>query len=135
MEKQALKRIFDFLEEKGEHRTPFLWKWKNNIPLIEEDLNVKGNLNLIYSKITSLPEGLIVRGNLYLTSSNITSLPKGLKVGGDLNLYYSKITSLPEDLKVGGDLHIFGSPLKKYTNKQLREMIKPGVIKGKIYRT
>ena len=44
MKKEALKRIFDFLEEKGEQRIPFLWKWKNEIPLTEEDLNVQGGL-------------------------------------------------------------------------------------------
>jgi hypothetical protein len=34
-------------------------------------------------------------------------------------------------LKVGGDLVI--RALTKYTDDQLREMIKPGFIKGKIY--
>ena len=46
MEKEALKRIFDFLEEEGEHNTPVKWKLINNIPLTEEDLNVKGDLDL-----------------------------------------------------------------------------------------
>ena len=32
MEKEQLKRIFDFLEEKGEHRAPVKWKLINNIP-------------------------------------------------------------------------------------------------------
>jgi len=134
MEKEQLKRIFDFLEEKEEHRAPFLWKFKNNEPLIEEDLNVKGDLNLHYSKITSLPKGLKVGGYLSLYLIDITSLPNDLTVDGALFLMGSKITSLPEGLKVGGNLHIDNTPLKKYTNKQLREMIKPGVIKGKIYR-
>jgi hypothetical protein len=31
-------------------------------------------------------------------------------------------------------LNINFTPLKKYTNKELREMIKPGFIKGKIIR-
>ena len=75
MNKETLKRIFDFLEEKGEHRGPLFWKHKYNIPLTKEDLNVKGDLNL---------EGL-----------GITSLPEGLKVGGSLNLFDSKIESLP----------------------------------------
>ena len=38
MEKEKLKIIFDFLEEKGENRAPFLWKFKNNIPLTEDEL-------------------------------------------------------------------------------------------------
>ena len=113
MEKENLKRIFEFLEEKEEHNPPFLWKWKNNIPLIEEDLNVKGDLNLAYSKIRSFPEGL--------------------KVAGGLNVAYSTILSLPKGLEVGGDLYIHGTPLTKYTKQQLREMIKPGFIKGRIY--
>jgi hypothetical protein len=33
-----------------------------------------------------------------------------------------------------GDLFIIYSPLKKYTDEELREMIKPGFIKGKIIR-
>ena len=156
MKKEKLKRIFEFLEEKEGHNAPVKWKLINNIPLIEEDLNVKGDLNLIYSKITSLPEGLKVGGflgltackgitslpkglqvggNLYLTSSNITSLPEGLKVGGFLGLTACKgITSLPKGLQVGGGLFIKNTPLEDYSDEQLREMIKPGFIKGKIDR-
>ena len=33
MEKEALKRIFKFLEEKGENRAPLKWKLVNNEPL------------------------------------------------------------------------------------------------------
>ena len=46
MEKEKLKRIFEFLEEKGEHNAPFLWKWENNIPLTKKDLNIKVNFIL-----------------------------------------------------------------------------------------
>ena len=139
MKKETLKRIFDFLEDnegkKHKEKGSFLWKITFNEPLTKEELNVKGNLDLRNSNIESLPEGLKVGSNLYLQRSKITSLPKGLKVGGDLDLRYSKIiTSLPEGLKVGGDLFIIYSPLKKYTDDQLREMIKPGFIKGTIYR-
>ena len=68
MVKEALKRIFEFLEEKGEHKVPFIWKLINNEPLTDDELNVEGSL--------------------YLATKNITSLPKGLKVGGDLDLSY-----------------------------------------------
>jgi len=37
-------------------------------------------------------------------------------------------------LKVGGILYIDESPLKEYTDDELREMIKPGFIEGDIYR-
>ena len=93
MEKETLKRIFEFLEAKEEHNAPLIWKHMNNIPLTEEDLNVKG----------------------------------------DLNLYKSNITSLPEGLKVHRGLQIFGTELKKYTDEELREMVKPGFI-GRIFR-
>ena len=154
MNKEALKRIFDFLERKAEHNAPFKWKILNNEPIIEEDLNVKGGLDLSRTKIETLPEGLKVGGHLDLSQTqitslpkglevggylslldlNITSLPKGLKVGGDLTLRGLNITSLPKGLEVGGNLFIVYSPLKKYTDDQLREMIYPGFIKGKIWR-
>ena len=134
MKKEALKRIFNFLEEKGEHKTPFLWKWENGEPLTEEELNIEGDLDLSGRNITSLPEGLKVGDALNLARTNITSLPEGLKVGDVLNLIRTNITSLPEGLKVGGYLIINNTPLEKYTDDELREMIKPGFIKGKIYR-
>ena len=155
MEKETLKRIFDFLEGKGEHKAPFLWKLENNIPLTEEDLNIEGDLNLhSYKKLTSLPEGLKVGGslslifasieslpeglkvgdNLYLQRSKITSLPKGLEVGGDLILVDTLMTSLPKGLEVGDNLYIRNTKLKKHTDEELREMVKPGFIGGKIYR-
>ena len=154
MEKEALKRILVFLEEKDNNNIPFKWKLINNEPLTKEDLNVKGDLDLSGRNITSLPEGLKVGGNLFidntkitslpeglkvgdslnLARTNITSLPEGFKVGGVLNLARTNITSLPKGLKVGGYMIINNTPLEKYTDDELREMIKPGFIKGEIFR-
>ena len=134
MKIEQLKRIFDFLEEKGEHRAPVKWKLINNIPLTEEDLNVKGDLDLFDSKIKSLPEGLKVSGTLDLSYSKIISLPKGMEVGGTLFLHFSKITSLPKGLEVNGFLIIGFAKITKYTDIEIREMIKPGFIKGRIVR-
>ena len=134
MKIEQLKRIFDFLEEKGEHNAPVKWKLINNIPLTEDDLNVKGDLDLFDSKIKSLPEGLKVSGTLDLSYSKIISLPKGMEVGGTLFLHFSKLTSLPEGLEVGEHLFIGKTPLTKNSDEELREMIKPGFIKGKIVR-
>jgi hypothetical protein len=156
MEKEQLKRIFEFLEDKEEHNAPFIWKWENNIPLTKKDLNIKGNFSLERSKVKSLPEGLKVGGDLDLNGSinitslpkdlkvggilwllgcdSITSLPEGLKVGGALDLRFTKVTSLPKGLEVESFLVIGNTKLTKYSDDELREMIKPGFIKGKIYR-
>jgi hypothetical protein len=135
MEKEKLKRIFEFLEEKGEHNAPFKWKLINNKPFAEEDLYIDGDLDLKYLDIKSLPEGLEVGGDLLLHSTNIEFLPEGLKVGGDLNLFYcQKLKSLPKGLEVGGLLWLHWSGLKNYSNDEIIKMIKPGIIKGEILR-
>ena len=118
MEKEALKRIFEFLEEKEgkTHKDKGSLKWKIifNEPITKEGLNVKGGLNLFGSKLTSLP--------------------KGLKVGAYLDIRYTKITSLPKGLEVGDFFMIGFTPIAKYSDEELREMIKPGFIKGQIER-
>ena len=135
MEKEKLKRIFEFLEEKENLNPPFLWKHKNNIPITKDDLIIDGDLHLENSTITSLPDGLEVEGHLDLSyCKHLTSLPKGLKVGRYLWLAETNITSLPEGLIVKGGLEIAGTPLEKYSNRQLREMVKPGFIDGSIVR-
>ena len=154
MQIEQVKRIFKFLEEKGEHIIPLSVKINLAMPIAKEELNVKGDLDLEFAKITSLPKGLKVSGFLSLRNTNITSLPKDLKVGGDLYLLNTpitflpkglevggyldirntKITSLPKELKVGATLFIEKTALLEYTNNELREMIKPGFIKGDIIR-
>ena len=135
MKQEQLKRIFDFLEEKEEHKVPFRWKLINNEPLTDDELNVEGSLDLNYSKITQLPKGLKVNGGLYLENTNIKSLPEDLRVEFSLFLSYTKIESLPKGLKVFGALRIWNTPIaKKYGDEEIREMIKPGFIKGDIYR-
>jgi|688.fasta_scaffold1193033_2 hypothetical protein len=153
MEKETLKNIMHFLE-KEDNKSSVKWKLLNKEPFTEEDLDVRGDLNLgqtiitslpkglkvggylslVFTKITSLPEGLVVGKNLDLYGSKIESLPKGLEVGWHLDLAHSNIKLLPKGLKVGGALYIYKSPLKEYTDDELREMIYPGFIKGKIYR-
>ena len=134
MEKEALKRIFNFLEEKEEHNKPLKLKLIFNEPLTKEDLNVKGNLNLSDTNITSLPKGLKISGWLDLSRSKIKSLPEGLEIGDSLFLVRTSITSLPKGLKVGGHLDITESELPYYyrNNNHLRKSIEPGFIKGDI---
>jgi hypothetical protein len=153
MNKDTLKSIFNFLERKDNRKTPFLWKVLNNESFTEEELNIKGDLDLSETVITSLPNGLKIGGDLDLIDcSNLTSLPEGLEVGGDLDLENcTNLTSLPEGLKVGGELDLENctnltslpkglkvggwliirkTQLKNYTDDELREMVKPGFIKG-----
>jgi hypothetical protein len=160
MEKETLKNIFNFLEENERHQTPFLWKWVNNIPLTEKDLNIEGNLDLTNTDIKSLPDGLKVAGNLNLTETDMESLPERLEVAGNLYLDHSFIKSLPKDLKVGGDLSIEATYIKSlprglqvggdlYLNDSkllnnidyndsnelrdiVKKMVEPGFIKGNV---
>jgi len=37
MEKEVIKRIFNFLEAKEELKQPLVWKLKTNMPLTKED--------------------------------------------------------------------------------------------------
>jgi hypothetical protein len=116
-------------------KQPTEYKIINNIPLTSQELNVSGELDLNRSEITSLPEGLKVGGDLNLhMCKNITSLPEGLKVGGWLDLYgCENIKSLPKGLEVEGKLYIRrNSDLHKYSDDEIREMIKPGFVKGDI---
>jgi hypothetical protein len=94
MEKETLKSIFNFIEEKEARKTPFLWKVLNDEPLTEDDLHIKGNLDLGFTKIISLPRGLKVEGFI------------------DLN----------------------GTKLTEYSDDELRKMVKPGYIKGRIFK-
>ena len=160
MEKETLKKILTFLEENEGHQTPFLWKWVNNIPLTEKDLNIEGNLDLRDTDIKSLPDGLKIAGNLILTETDMRLLPERLEVAGNLYLDHSFIKSLPKDLKVGGDLDIEATYIELlpsglqvggdlYLNDSdlhhsidyddsdelrdiVKKMVKPGFIKGEV---
>jgi len=129
MEKETLKKIFTFLEEEENKDKPFMWKLMNNEPLTDEELFVEGDLDLTETDIESLPDGLNVEDILSLYGcKNIQSLPEGLEVGGFLDLGHSNITSLPKGLKVWDRLFIKNTPLRKYTDEQLREMVEHGYI-------
>jgi len=156
MEKETINNIFEFIKKNNNKNKPLRWKLINNEPLTDDELNIEGNLNLTDSKITQLPKGLKVGNNLNLLGSIITSLPEGLEVGATLDLSYSDIrtlpeglevgdslwligcwliTSLPKGLHVGGDLYIFRTNFTNLSNDEIRDMIKPGFIRGGIYRT
>jgi len=133
MEIATLKNIFNFLEV-NEKKLSIKWKMMNKIPFTKEQLYVKGDLDLQGEDIEQLPAGLYVKRNLLLNATPIKKLPKGLRVGDNLYIQYTKITSLPEGLQVGGNLHIYNTTLAKLSDDELRKMVEPGFIKGKIWR-
>ena len=116
MNKEQLKRIFEFLEKKEnklvKEKGTLRWKIVFNESLTEEDFNRYGDLDL--------------------SNLEITSLPEGLKVHRDLDLYNSKIKILPKGLEVWGDLYVTNTDLEDYTKEQIMIMIQPGFIKGDI---
>jgi len=82
-----------------------------------------------------LPNDLDVKGSIFLDHCHkLKSLPQGFEVRGNLTLYNSAIESIPEGLEVDGTLNIRYTNLEKYTDDELREMVKPGFIKGEILR-
>jgi hypothetical protein len=79
--------FFKFLSEKDGKKIPLRLKLCHfHEELTEEDLNIKGDLNLSYTTITSLPENLRVTGNLYLSGTLIDKLPVNLFVLGTISL-------------------------------------------------
>ena len=79
-----------------------------SVATLPAGIRVDGDLILDHTPITLLPSGLQVGGNLILIGTSITSLPSGLKVGGNIDLTNTSITTLPVDLKVGGILFLAG---------------------------
>jgi hypothetical protein len=51
-----------------------------------------------------------------------------------LDLSNTLLTSLPKGLKVWTTLYIRNTPLEKFSDEELKEMVYPGFIKGKIER-
>ena len=73
---------------------------------LKERMDESGNLDLSYTKITTLPDNLTVGGSLDLQGTYITALPDNLTVGGWLDIRCTRITALPDNLKVGGSLFL-----------------------------
>ena len=72
-----------------------------------------------------------IDGDLDLSDTSIESLGNLISVGGDLDLQNTSIKSLGNLISVGGNMDLEGTPLsKKYTEDQIRQMVKVG---GDIY--
>jgi hypothetical protein len=52
MDKTTIKNIFKFLEETENKNKPFVWKLMNNETFTDDELNIKGDLDLFEENIT-----------------------------------------------------------------------------------
>lgn len=93
----------------------------NALPNSVCELCLAGDLDIIYTKLTSLPHNfgsIRVGRNLRLINNNLTSLPVSFGeqcVPGDLVLRNNRLESLPDsfgNIKVGGDLVLHSNELK-----------------------
>ena len=161
MNRNTIKKILNFLEEKEGKEIPNKWKLIKELENHPDDKQYiyEGNLVLNDSNIRKLPNDLYVRGYLKLNNSKqliklpdklhvegwldirecsqITELPDDLFVGGWLAFPYTNISEIPNNLYVHYDLYVYDTPIaQKYTNEEIREMItsKGGTLIGKIYR-
>ena len=134
---EQVKNFFKFLKDKEGKNPPLRYKFiYDHESLTPKDLNIKGSLDLVNTKITSLPNNLKVDGYLDLRDTKIASLPNNLYVGGYLDLEDTRITSIPNNLEVGDSLFLYETPLaEKYTKEEIRKMIedKGGKVKGTTY--
>lgn len=111
-----LDKVFDFIKDKRGYEYPFLYKLLNDIPLSEDDLNVRGDLTLYDSNLDTLPNKLTIMGDLLMSDSSFKKIPNGLKIYGDM--------------------YILNTPCSRmFTDKEIKKIIKDygGFVKGTIY--
>lgn len=129
--------LFKFLEKKKGTETPRLAKYVYAPEeLTDEELDIKGGMDLFDAPITSLPDNLKLEKSLNLSFTKITSLPNNLQVGGNLFVFNTPLSSIPDNLQVEEDLYVYETPLaKKYNRVKILKMIldKGGYVKGNIY--
>ena len=125
MNKEVLKRIFEFLEEKHNKRAPLKWKLINDFDSIDDkDLFYDDNFDLYDTTIERLPDNLTVVGYLDLRLTKIKTLPDNLTVDGDLLLTALEIDSVPKNLKAYSIFAKHTALSEKYSYKELKDIIK-----------
>ena len=124
-EEEILSIPFAVFDYNWEVLQKFLEKGGNPPYEIMDDLDLED------TRIQSLGNLTSVGGGLYLSYSKIESLGNLTSVGGNLDLNGVNIQSLGNLTSVGGWLDLEGTPLsKKYTEEEIREMVKVG---GNVY--
>jgi hypothetical protein len=131
-----IDKVFEFIKDKRGYKMPLRFKLLNRVPLSEDELKIKGDLDFYSDNVSLLPDNLTVLGYLDIRNTQVKYLPDNLTVGGTLYASFLYIDSIPDNLRVGGSLFLQGNPLiEKYDSVQIREMIekKGGYVKGIIY--
>lgn len=125
MEKEALKRIFEFLGEEDNKKTPLKWKLINDFDSInDDDLFYDDNFDLFNVRVERLPNNLTVVGYLDLRMTKIKTLPDNLTVNGDLHLTALEIDEIPEKLQVYSMFAKNTNLSEKYSYKEIKDMVK-----------
>jgi len=76
-----IKSFFNFLEKRDNRKAPAKYKFAHEPEsLTPEDLDVKGDLDLSGTKITSLPDNLKVGGDIFLVRTPIARTYSKLQV-------------------------------------------------------
>jgi hypothetical protein len=90
------------------------------------------DLNLITSKIKSLPDNLRIEGSLYLSNAPINTLPDKLVVDGEIYMENTGIFTFPRDIEVALDIYAEDSPIgRKYSSPWQLDLFKakfPGIM-------
>ena len=125
MNKEVLKRIFEFLEGKDNKRTPLTWKLINDFDSIDDkDLFYDDNFDLYGARVKRLPDNFTVKGYLDLRLTKIKTLPDNLTIDGDLYLTALEIDSVPKNLKAHSMFAKYTTLSEKYSYKEIKDMIK-----------
>jgi hypothetical protein len=91
---------------------------------LPKNLEVTEQLDLSFSTITELPEKLIVGDDLLLYDCrDLKSLPDNLYVGGALSIQRTGIKEFPIGMEVKNSIWLKGSPLGRYTVKEIKEQL------------
>lgn len=107
--------IFKFLNTKKGYNIPLKYKLLNNLPLTDEELTVKGDLDLSFTNITNLPDNLTINGTLDLTNTKISKLPKNLRTY-TLLMDNTNIEEIHDTVLVVQTLSADKTPLKKISD-------------------
>ena len=94
----------------------------SRIEELPADIVITKSLEAASSGLKSLPS-LQLKGDLTLFESDITTLPSGLKVGGELDLMETQVKVLPKDLKVGIAIFVDDVDEVEAPTKKLKDLL------------